>query len=31
MPFIDDDKLAALYKEVDKEKKASLFFSKTLL
>lgn len=28
MPFIDDDKLAALYKEVDKEKKASLFFQK---
>ena len=26
MPFIDDEQLAALYKEVDQEKKASAFF-----
>lgn len=26
MPFIDEDKLAALYKEVDQEKKAAAFF-----
>ena len=26
MPFIDEDKLAALYKEVDQEKKAATFF-----
>ena len=26
MPFIDDEELAALYKEVDQEKKASAFF-----
>jgi len=26
MPFIDEDQLAALYKEVDQEKKATAFF-----
>ena len=26
MPFIDEDQLAALYKEVDQEKKAAAFF-----
>ena len=26
MPLIDEDKLAALYKEVDQEKKAAAFF-----
>lgn len=26
MPFIDDDKLAALYKEIDQEKKSAAFF-----
>ena len=26
MPFIDEDKLATLYKEVDQEKKAAAFF-----
>ena len=26
MPFIDDEQLAALYKEVDQEKKAAAFF-----
>lgn len=26
MPFIDEDKIAALYKEVDQEKKAAAFF-----
>ena len=26
MPFIDDEQLAALYKEVEQEKKASAFF-----